>query len=447
MSQTQTDPTSDQTVKAEVLSQFEEAKTFAKSLNFETVKSGEWFIKLLQQVVRAYNHNARAKYFQQKYPGLPPDDIADTLASVAIRYATLTGAVAGAATTANQVTALTTAGMTAPLFIGAIGAEMITLAGIQMRLILDMSVIYDLQLDPEDPEDILMIFGYALGVAPAEMLGKGLQVAAGAGTKVLIQKHLSKGTLQAVQNFARNLGMKLLQRTVIKYAVPLASAAVGSSYNYMTTRSVAHIAKSHFRNRGKATDELRSLLSRQHTYELVFPAAVMYMAQVDGEISNQEKELYRAMLSRMSFEAHTPAEFQALLSDEDQLFTAIPQIEDPVMRRSLVEMLVLMAIYNGELADQERDFLEKVAHYLNVTLDLEKIVQRAQDYRIIAEETMLAKSGRVAGEAAVKVLGTASQAAGSAKAKAVNAGSMVKGAFGRVLKRQPAAATPVDNLQ
>jgi len=70
---------------------------------------------------------------------------------------------------------------------------------IQMRLVLDMSVLYDLQLDTEDPEDILLIFGYALGVAPADVLGKGLQVAARAGTEGAIKKVVSKETLAALE--------------------------------------------------------------------------------------------------------------------------------------------------------------------------------------------------------------------------------------------------------
>jgi hypothetical protein len=39
----------------------------------------------------------------------------------------------------------------------------------------------------------------------------------------------------------------------------------------------------------------------------------MFMAQVDGNVSPREKELYRAMLSRMTFEEHTPADFQGLV--------------------------------------------------------------------------------------------------------------------------------------
>jgi hypothetical protein len=53
----------DEHVKAQVSKDLEDAKTLAKTLNFEEVKSGEWFIKLLQQVARAYDRNARATYF------------------------------------------------------------------------------------------------------------------------------------------------------------------------------------------------------------------------------------------------------------------------------------------------------------------------------------------------------------------------------------------------
>ncbi len=100
----------DEHVKNQVSNELEDAKALAKTLNLEEVKNGEWFIKLLQQVVRAYDRNARATYFQKKYPGLPPDDIADILTTVTVRYATIAGAVAGAAATANQIAALSSAG-------------------------------------------------------------------------------------------------------------------------------------------------------------------------------------------------------------------------------------------------------------------------------------------------------------------------------------------------
>jgi tellurite resistance protein len=436
MAKPKTTTPEDEVPKDQVSSELDTAKKLAKSMNFDEVKSGEWFISLLRKVIQSYDRNARATYFQKKYPGLPPDDIADILTTVAVRYATIAGAVAGAAATANQIAALSSAGMTAALFVGSIGAEMLYLSQIQMRLVLDLSVVYDLQLDAEDPEDVLMIFGYTLGVTPTGMLGKGLQVAAGAATKGAVRKYISKGTLTAIKDFARRLGFKILQRTILKYAVPVASAAVGSSYNYATTKSVGRIAKAHLKNRGKVTDELRVLVSRQNTYDIAFPAAVMYVAQVDGQFSQKEKELYKAMLSRMSFDEHTQAEFQKLIESENNVLDAMANIEDVEIRRSLVETLILMAIYDGELAEKEREFLESVAERLNISLDMAEIERRTQDYQIVIQKNVFEKTAGIAGGAAVKAIGVAGQAVNSVKDTAAGAGEKVKGVFGKVLTRK-----------
>lgn len=375
-------------IKSQVSRGLDEARHFAKALDFDDVKSGEWFVDLLRKVVYAYDRNARAEYFQQKYPGLPPDEIADILTSVTTRYATVAGGVAGVAATSTQLTTLTSFGMTAPLFVGTIGAEMIYLARIQMRLVLDLSVVYDLQLDPEDPEDVLMVFGYALGVAPAELLGATARKAAAGGTQTLVKKYVSKNVLKAIQDFARKLGFKILQRTITKYAVPIASAAVGGGYNYIATRSMGEISKSHFKNRGKFTAELRNLVSRENTYDLVFPAAALYVANFDGEVSPNERDLYRSMLSRMTFEEHTQKEFQKLTNSKISLLEAAAAIEDAELRRKLLDVLVLMAICDGQLSEEEREFLASVAACLEIYLDLHEAEKRALGYQTIVKRSM-----------------------------------------------------------
>lgn len=435
----------DDVAQAEVVSELEEAKSFAKSLTIEDVKSGQWFIALLHKVVQSYDRNATAVYFQQKYPGLTPDEIADILIPITVKYATLAGAVTGAAATANQIAALSSAGMTIAVMAGAIGAEMVYLARIQMRLVLDLSVVYDLQLEPDDPEDILMVLGYAMGVAPVEIVGKRLQVATQRGSQYAIKKYVSKGTLKAIQKLGKPIGLKILQKSVIKYTIPVVSTVVGSSYNYIATKSVGRIAKSHLKNRGKVTEELRQLVSRQNTYDLAFPAAAMYMAQIDGEFSAKEKEFYRALLSRLSFDEYTQAEFKKLMADEGTIVNAMAQIEDDEIRNSLVEVLVLMAIYDGELLEKERDFLTKTAAELNVPLDINDVERRTRDYRSVMEKNIFQKAaGRTKGSVS-KAAGIAGQAAGNVKGAAVTASGKVSGALGTVLRRKKGAVSNTES--
>ena len=228
--------------------------------------------------------------------------------------------------------------------------------------------------------------------------------------------------LRTIQNFARKLGFRILQRTIIKYTVPVASAVVGSTYNYVTTSSMGRIAKAHFRNRGNFTGELQTLVSRQNTCDLVFPAAAMYMSCLDGELSPKERDLYRAMLSRMTFSEHTEAEFRRLVDDEANLVEAAAGIEDMELRRSLMDVLVLMAVCDGELAEKESEFLMNIAGRLDVPLDLGEVEQRTKDYRVIVKQS-------IAGRATTSVRDTATLAGDKARRKA-------RRTFGKILKRR-----------
>ena len=387
-------------LKNEVQRQLDQAKAFAKSLSPEDAQNGEWFLKLLSQVTKAYDRNARATYFQKKYPGLPADDIADTLLPVATRYAAITGAATGATSTVGVVTALPTGGASLTVFLGSLGAEMLALSAIQMRLVLDMSVVYDLQLDPEDPEDVLLVFGYAVGIKPAEVAAVGVPRAAGVMAKSSIRKHLSKQTLRGAEKFGRRIGVKILQRTVIKYAVPVVSAGVGSAFNYVTTKSLGEIAKRHMKNRGKVTDELRALVSRSNAYELAIPAAAMYMARSDGCVDAKEKELYKAMLCRMSFDDHSPDDFDRLVHDKESILDAISRIKDKDMLEALIEIVILMAIYDGAIVPQEREWLLCVAKAACVPVDVTDVERRALEYETVVKETLADKATDLAGDAA-----------------------------------------------
>ncbi|MBN1563798.1 MAG: EcsC family protein [Anaerolineae bacterium] len=420
----------EQTIRAELA----ETQQLAKEFTADDVQSGDWFFRLLGMVIGSYQRNARAAYFQQKYPGLSPDEIADKLISVTVRYAAIAGGISGVSATTTQLTTIASAGMTLPVFLGVIGVEMLYLARIQMRLVLDLAVVYDLQLDPDDPEDILLVFGYALGVAPTEALGSALtKVVVPTITKDTIKRHITKGTLEAVQQFGRSIGIKILQRTIIKYAVPIASAAIGSGYNYTMTKSIGMVAKAHFKRRDMAVEDLRTLFSRQQTYDLVFPAAIMYMAGIDGKITDAERELYRSMVARMDFADHEQAEFHKLSRDENALIERIASLDSSDMRQSLLDALGLIAAYDGELDESEQKFLERIALEFDLTFDLVALEQMADLYNTNrqgrlahATETLASFTGQmaestkdVAGKIGAQVAETTKDAAGKLREQAV----------------------------
>ena len=101
-----------------------------------------------------------------------------------------------------------------------------------------------------------------------------------------------------------------------------------------------------------------------------------------------------------------------------------------------METLILMAIYDGELAEKEREFLAGVAERLNITLDMAEIERRTQDYQINIQKNVFEKAAGAAGGAAVKAIGVAGQAANSVKDTAAGAGEKVKGAVGKAFTRK-----------
>jgi len=237
--------------------ELEGAKAEYKELGgWASFKNGEWFLRLTRKAFRAYYANANAEYFKAKYPGMTNDQIAERLISVSARYAGLYGVVTGAIVSTDEIVAIVTAGeggvgLPANVAIAVVGvcAEAICLARVHLQLVANLAKLTGVPLDPDDPEDILIILAYAVGGGAAEEAGKlGMKVGR-AGAKTLIRKYISKEVLESLKSLGRKIGVKILQRSILKYSVPLVSIVVGGGWNYITTKAVGKIALKHFKHR------------------------------------------------------------------------------------------------------------------------------------------------------------------------------------------------------
>lgn len=103
--------------------------------------------------------------------------------------------------------------------------------------------------------------------------------------------------------------------------------------------------------------------------------------------------------------------------DEANLLEAVARIEDGERRRRLIDVLVLMAVCDGDLAEKEREFLVRVAGRLDVPLDSDEVGRRAQDYRKTVKQSL------------------AEKAAGGVRDTATVAADKAKSTLGKVLKR------------
>jgi uncharacterized protein (DUF697 family) len=217
-------------------------------------KSGEWLFALVQKSFKNYWEHANAEYFRNKYPSKDNDDIAKRLISVAARNAGLLGVVTGAVVSTDEIVAFFTGGeggvgLPANIAIAAtaVASEAIVLVRFQLQLVANLGKVYGVPLNPDDPEDILTILAFAVGGSVAEEAGRfGMKVGGGIA-RYLVERYIAKETLETFKRIAAKIGIKILQRTIIKYAVPLASMGVGLGWNYFATKAVGKIACKHFK--------------------------------------------------------------------------------------------------------------------------------------------------------------------------------------------------------
>lgn len=114
-----------------------------------------WFWVLTKRVIEAGSQARLDKYL---IPGLPEEVVADQLIRNKAAVAAIIGALAGLGTSASWFFAIPTIGMTLAIGGGVALVEMGVLSLLQLRMVQDLSVLYNVKLDPDDPQDMLTIF-------------------------------------------------------------------------------------------------------------------------------------------------------------------------------------------------------------------------------------------------------------------------------------------------
>jgi len=216
--------------------------------------TGAWFAKLVSVSLRAYFKNATPEYFRSKYPGMNDDQIAAKLISVAVWNATYTGAASGAVMTASEIAALFTGGISLPVAIpaavGSVAVDMIWVTQIQLKLIASLAALYGPALDPDDPEDMLLLIHFFLGSKASDIIGTAGSKLGAVAAEKLIKRYAVKGTLEAIQAIGRVVGVKILQRTIVNTTLPIVAIGIGGGSNYLTTSAIAATAQTVMKARG-----------------------------------------------------------------------------------------------------------------------------------------------------------------------------------------------------
>ena len=372
--------------KSEVAAEFEKLRKLAEATPINDMQSGSWFATVLQYAMSTYTKRVNAEFFRQKYPDLPRDAIVDRRIVLAKRYSALAGGMTASAYTAAVAATLGTAGGASPLTLpaaaAAFAADLFLITQLQLKLAYDLAILYDHPIDIEDPEDLYELIRVAFGIKTGEAFRNAAMKLAPEATRVGV-KVVASGSRLAVLKSLPVVGKHLLQRNIIKFAIPVVGIPLSASINYFTTGSVASVARRIFR--GRAATQLAAEEIAQDTLgsPLLALQVVYLMAQADGLVTGEEASLMQALATHYldGGEAGDAVEkFASVLHlSESEVFAHISKT-DTETRQMLYHTAVIAASADASLHRKEWQLLKRLAPVCDVVYDWRAVKAVASEF-------------------------------------------------------------------
>ncbi len=376
--------TSDGDPTNEVKQVLNDLRAAAKSYTAEDIKGGGWFAQFLRHCIDAYAKKVNAQYFKERYPGLPPDVVVSRQIELAKRYAAIEGGLSGTAYSAAVAATITSGGGASPLTVPAAGAsftlDLLFTTQLQFRLAYDMAVLYGVPVDLDDPEDLVDLLQVAFGIKAGELAREALVRAAPEAARLGVRGVFKGAVLKFLQALPI-VGKHLLQRNIIKFAIPVVTIPMSAGMNYWWTNSIATRARELFRERAALHEEAGRLVARADDHALLL-RTVWFITQADGKYSEGEATLMRSLAKHLAAHGQSDEvlqEFAATVNlDVSSIATDITALSEP-MREHLFHAAVVGAAADREVHAREVEALTQLATMCGVAFepsDVKREVER-----------------------------------------------------------------------
>ncbi|USQ80102.1 hypothetical protein NF556_00095 [Ornithinimicrobium faecis] len=367
--------------REDVRRELEQTKKFVGELSMDDLRQGTWFPKLLTFSLHKYETQVNAEYFRRKYPNLPPDAVAQERIKMAARYASIAGGLNATAYTGAIVATIGSHGGASPLTLPAAAAsftvDLVYTSQLQLRLAYDLSVLYGVPLDLDDPDDLWKLIRVAFVVKTGEVgtdvLVKGVPVV----LRPLVKKVFSGATLATLKGLP-GVGKYLLQRNIIKMAIPGVGVPLAAGVNFWTTKVAGKYAKNSFRREARIMEEAGRITSRTRLHpELLW---VLWLV-VHSDTASSTGQV--SLLHHVTLRVNDSAEVQEALEqmravievDPDHVWAMLAAADgdlEPLYAASLTA-----AVVDGKVRDKQLQVLELVADRCGVYHSTEAVQEAA----------------------------------------------------------------------
>lgn len=339
---------------------------FKKKLtDAKDIKDGTWFTTLLQKVLQHHADNVNGDTFCKKYPGIDKERIAYKLIALAAQKTGISGGAAAAAISAAELAAFETAGATLAVAVGAFVGELSATSYTQLTLIYDISVVLDAPLDANDPEDLMLMFWYALGVNIWEDAANALLVAGPKSATYLGRKVLRSGIRKAMQKVAAKFGgeklaRKLTEKTLLRLAVPGVNIPIAYFANKWFTKKLGKRVLKRLNHRRAALRPLIRLLKTERRFQLLALPTIFQVGICDEakDISSLVIEMQDTVTRKLLLTEDENTVIEEMIGISFDSF--LKQLE-PVQEVEAKEALIEIAICSHLFSKAKKESLAKLA--------------------------------------------------------------------------------------
>jgi len=364
-----------------------------------------WFQRILLDSLKGYAQTTSADKLRKQYAGLPRDVIANRTISRVSRATLVAGALSGAAISVAELPAMasvagtilsvfTASPVTVPILaislpvaIVAFGAEMVYTLRMQIRMAYDLFLLYDLPLDPDDPQALWEAFLIGLGAQGGETVGQALRVTVPKVAAQQAQDLMRSGLIRrrvhdwVEKRLSRQLARRYLaEGFLLKMVVPGLNIVLSAGWNYFTTQGLGRFIVWRVRGQAMARDLINEIgLTHVVSGELLLGVTHYLLSNRLGPI---EREAHSRLVERLR-EIHPtlrPKVMDRDWIDWTSLYPKLTAIQDLDSRRMIYDVMQAIAIVDGRVSRREMRYISQVAELYEFSLDKEALKARAKRF-------------------------------------------------------------------
>jgi uncharacterized tellurite resistance protein B-like protein len=354
--------------------------TLGENLGLQGKRGGGWFTKLFAYYLRRYE----AKRAKTEPVHVAKEDVSDIARATILKAcikSSLSGAAAGAISTAAALVTAETEGLGAfvafPVAGLTIGGEMMYRSLVHLELTIRLSEIFEVRFDPSDPDDLWRL--YALVFKTHEEEAGGNDPGRALVSEVIDVEGSEVG---------ERIGSKVLGESVARNIIPFVGIVSSAVTNFVVTRKLGDTVRRYMRYQRALHDAFAHATTECRANLDLLIEGMWFIFTADGHLSPEETATLARLLEQLDPISRRAVEAR-FVEDELDWADRIESIPEET-RDHFMHALEVAACVDKEVSLPERKILRRVAHHLNREFDLDhlnRMISEFEEFGVLTKKT------------------------------------------------------------